>query len=570
MKLRSFLSALAAGSLVLLLIAAGVLYWVLAQSPLFLAKGGVMKNPATTIFVSRQAPVMVSLLVNPDRLEAFRQLVAHPRERRRSRAELNQIKESLLANTGLDYHQDIQPWLGNEISLAISSLDFDRNRENGVQPGYLLAVTTKDSELAREFLQLFYSQQAIAGISDLVFEQYKGVNLIYRRPLEQAAESSGSLASAVVGDRFVLFANHPKVLRDAINNVQVADLNLKNSPSYQKALQTIEAPRIGVSFVNLPAVAAWLANEPAPETSDLEKMLTLALSLNRQGLVAETALLGAAGEESKAPVLSETVGALQYIPAKSVLTAAGTDLDQLWSLLSTELAADNPLEQLLNQSLAKLEDRWGIDLPQDIFSWIQGEYALSLSPNPERSQPDWVFVAEKAAVTTPEAEAAIEHLDTLAKEQGFSVGNLPLASQTITAWTELTTTSNVALERRASFVRLNAQVKGVHATAGKYEIFTTSIEAMSQALGGKENSLVESEKFQQAIAPLPQDNDGYFYIDWHQSQPIFEQKLPAIRVIELAGKPLFDHLQTLTLSSHGSENGVSRATIFFNLGAKVE
>jgi len=44
---------------------------------------------------------MVSLLVNPDRLESFRQVGARPGQRRRARQELNQ-KTNLLANTGLD------------------------------------------------------------------------------------------------------------------------------------------------------------------------------------------------------------------------------------------------------------------------------------------------------------------------------------------------------------------------------------------------------------------------------------------------------------------------------------
>jgi len=38
--------------------------------------------------------------------------------------------------------------------------------------------------------------------------------------LDSHRQSEETLSGAVVGDRFVLFANDPKVLRDAINNVQ--------------------------------------------------------------------------------------------------------------------------------------------------------------------------------------------------------------------------------------------------------------------------------------------------------------------------------------------------------------
>lgn len=558
MKLRSFFVTLVVGVLVLLLTGMGSLYLIITQSPLNLLKGGVTTEPTAAIFVPRQAPVMISLLINPDRLEAFRQLTAFPGERRRSRYELKQLEKSLLANTGLNYQKEIQPWLGEEITLAVTSLDFDRDRNNGTQPGYLLAVKTKDPELSKEFLQLSFSQQAIAGTSDLVFEQYKGVNLIYKRSLEGELNSN-LVASAVVGD-FVLFANHPKVLRDAINNVQVADLNLNNSSAYQNALKTIVEPRLGIVYANLPALSAWIANAPVPETPEITQIMTIAMSLKRQGLVAETALIGVTGEETQTPALSKPVAALAYVPGNSILTAAGTNLKQFWTQIDAGLDKDSPLQQVLKQAIKRLEAPLGIILAEDIFSWVEGEYSLSVVPDPDGGEPDWIFIAEKTLGAN--VEQAIEHLDNLAKKQGFSVGSLPLLDTSVTAWTKLSTTS------KATFASLDAQVKGVHTSMGKYEIFATSIEAMSQVIAGKETSLVATEKFQQAITALPTDNDGYFYIDWNQSEPILQQKIPLVRVIELAGEPLFKHLRSLTLSSQGSKNGVRRATVFFNLGSR--
>ena len=554
---RSFFVALGTGVLVLLLIAASSLYWILSQSPLNLLKGGTLKEPSATIFVPRQSPAMVSLLVNPERLEAFGQLAATPSQRRRSRLEFAQIKESLLANTGLDYQSDIQPWLGDEITLAVTSLDVDRNPENGVQPGYLLAVNTKDPELAREFLQLSFSEQAIAGTSDLVFEQYKGVNLIYRRSLEPSSKRK-IVTSAVVGD-FVLFANYPKVLREAINNVQATDLSLNASSSYQEALQTIESARIGIVYANLPALSAWVVNAPAPET-EAQQLLTVAMSLKPGGLAAQTALIGVASDDQE-PALSTPVEALQYVPADSVLTAAGTDLNQLWQQIETGINPNSPLKQLFSRGISALEAPLGLNLPEAIFSWVQGEYALSLVWVPEQQSFDWVFVAEKAP--NANVEEALTELDKLAKVQGLSVGTLPLLDRDVTAWTRLVTVS----DRGQGALRLDAQVQGVHTSTEQYEIFATSLETMAQALG-KTSSLLKTEEFREAIAPLPSENDGYFYIDWKRGKPVFEQQFPLIEIVELAGKPLFNHLQSLGISSQGSENGIRRATVFINLEAR--
>lgn len=135
MKLRTFFYTLAAIVLVLLLIGAGGFYWIKSQSPVIGLRDGKLIDPQAAIFVPKQAPVMASLLVNPDKLETFRLLAATPGERRKARAELNKLKQTVLANTGVDYRQDIKPWVGDEISIAITTPDIDRNSQNGLQPG---------------------------------------------------------------------------------------------------------------------------------------------------------------------------------------------------------------------------------------------------------------------------------------------------------------------------------------------------------------------------------------------------------------------------------------------------
>jgi hypothetical protein len=557
MKLRSFLFTLAAGAILLLLIAAITLYWILAQSPLNLLKGGVSTYPQAAMFVPKQAPALVSLLVNPEKLEALRQLAAPISKRRRSHKEWQELKTNLLAQTGLDYQSDIKPWLGDEVSLAITSLDFDRNTDNGIQPGYLLVTQTKNTEQAKEFLQVAYSQRAIASEGELKFENYKGVNLTYPNSLI-TKQNSSIWASAVVGD-FVLFANHPQVLREAINNAQAVDLNLSNASYYQEAFQTIVEPRIGLAFVNLPAASAWAAKAPMPENRTLEQILTVTLSANLEGLVAQTALIGVKGELQQTPVLSTPVEALSYVPSTSIMTAAGINLEGFWQEIATGLPPNSPLAQFINRTLASLQEPLGIDLSQDIFSWVRGEYAFSLLPSPNNQQLDWLFVAEKTPAI--ESERAIAHLDNLAKERGLSVGNFPVNDTQITAWTKLKTAT------RQDLVSLNAEVKGVHTETPKYVILASSVEAIAQALALDGNSLLQSQDFERAVASLPLPNNGYFYIDWQDGKSAFEKNIPLLRVIELSAQSLFSHLRSLTLTSQGSENGIRRATVFFNLQA---
>lgn len=559
MKRRSLFYFLVAGVFVLLLTGiSGCQLLGRGSSPFTLLQGGNQTTPAAAMFVPKQAPAMVSLLVNPDALGG----------------RLNQLKTNLLASTGLDYRQDLQPWLGNEITLAITSSDIDRNPDNGRQPGYLMALSTTNTK-SREFLQALFAKRAIAG-EELGTEQYKGVKLIYEPPKpESNAKELKGFSGAVVGDRFVLFANHPKVLREAINNVQAPDLGLSNSSQYQQALMQLPTHRIGVTFLNLAALSSLLGNQPEIEIFQNQM---IGLEPTSQGLAAQTTLLATAADQEKiappAADLSQPVKALQYIPSAASLAISGselnrlgnTDLHQLWTQVSSGiLGSDSEIvSRLVSQPLASLQTRWGIDLSQDIFSWVQGEYALALLPTSEQASPDWVFVAEKSDAAT----SGVSHLNELAREQGLSISSLNLGEQKISAWTQLTTVPTTSSDSDAASITLKAKVQGVHATVGNYEILTTSVEAMNAVLKApQKQSLLSSPEFQVSIKPIPQPNKGYFYLDWKASQGILERQLPILKLIEVVGEPFFSRLRSLTMSSYGEARGLLKGGIFFHLGA---
>ncbi|NJL22350.1 MAG: DUF3352 domain-containing protein [Leptolyngbyaceae cyanobacterium SM1_3_5] len=153
-RLRTFFYLLIAIVATLLLAGLGGLVWLASGNP-FAALSSGDRAPSAIVFVPRQAPAVVSLLVNPDRLEAFRLASVRPAERRRARAQIDRLKQNLLQRTGLDYQQDIQPWIGDEVTFAVTAPDFDRDPTNGAQAGYLLAIASRDARQAREFLQLF-------------------------------------------------------------------------------------------------------------------------------------------------------------------------------------------------------------------------------------------------------------------------------------------------------------------------------------------------------------------------------------------------------------------------------
>lgn len=576
MKLRSFFSFLLAGVLALLGLSAGGFYWLTTHTPLNLLAGGPTTTPAAAVFVSKQAPLLASMLVNPDRLEALRQVFATPEERSRSHAEFEQIKKSFLGNTGLDYSRDIQPWIGDEITLAVTNPDFDGDSSNGKQTGFLLAVSSQKVDRSQKFLDSYWRQQS-RGDKTVQSEIYKGVRINYKQaPKSQKKSASlspfnpfslptsklpSSFATAAIGGNFnsgnnqsfVLFSNSPIVIRDAINNLETANLNLNNTPEYQKALQQLTQGRIALAFVNLPQSAT----EQNPQVS--LNSLAVAVGVNRRGLLAQTALV-TSRENTASPTLSEPVQALQYIPSASPFAVASTDLRNFWADLSSAVSTNPEVSNLVDRTLGDIQQLWGVNLPQDIFDWVQGEYALAVLPNSSNGA-DWIFAAEKSA----DSQQAIDKLDEIARSKEYSIGSFTLRNQKITAWTQLTTSQNYGKENNRKSA-IETEAKGVRATVGKYEIFTTSVEAMDAALEAAETvSLVANQDFQTSIEPLPPSNDGYFYLDWPSSRAIWEKQIPLLRLIELSARPLFDHLRSLTVTSTGEITGIRKATIFMRL-----
>lgn len=526
--------------------------WLFSQSPLSLLKGSANPEPQAMIFIPKQAPAMASLMVDVDRLEGLQLALVSPDRRKAQRAEFEALRDGLLGND-LSYGRDVQPWLGDEVTLAVTTLDIDRDRSNGAQPGYLMALATENSTKSREFLQLFWQKRA--ANQDLAFEQYQGTQIIYGQVQSAAADAPPlTLASAVVGNQFVLFANSPKVLRDAINNVQAVDLNLGNDPEYKRAIAALPTNHIGISYLNLPQLAALNGDNRAVNqlSDDAIRNFAIGLGVDRQGLVAHTTAIGGI---SQAAQLSEPNAVLRYLPSNASVALSGLNLAQTWPNLGRELQDYKLAQHLLQQPIAAWGKQLNLDLAQQIFPWVQGHYALGLLPEVD-GESDWIFVVDKA--TNPDYVQGLAQLNQIAQQQNLTAAPVQVGKQTVSAWTQLATDEK-------STKNLDAKAVGAWAELDQSVIFASSIDAIKQALSAPAQSLRQAESFNQAIEPLVKQNNGYLYLDWPTVKPKLAQKVPIVRLLDLVAQPLSKNLKSLTISGYGGADDVQRGAIFLRL-----
>lgn len=286
MKFRSFFWILITGTVTFFLVIVVGLGWIASQSSIRLLTGGVTTFPQAAIFLPKQTPGMVSLLTNPERLHGWYQVTLPLEKRNRDRQAWQQWEQDLVAKIGLDYQRDLKPWLGDEITLAITSIDYDRNPLNGAQPGYLLVTATQNTRLAQERLREFYGKQ-----NNVAIEQYQGASLIL--PQATQANINSRLWSSAVAGNFVLFANQSEILKQAINQAQAVSLNLEQSNDYQMVLSNLKQPHIAIGYLDVGAISAWLDKSATLNHLSNKQVLAGELSLKQSDLLAQTILSNA-------------------------------------------------------------------------------------------------------------------------------------------------------------------------------------------------------------------------------------------------------------------------------------
>ncbi|MEL6815052.1 MAG: DUF3352 domain-containing protein [Cyanobacteria bacterium J06598_3] len=610
-------------AIVLVLLAAGVGgFWYLGvSSPLALLAGGDRTIAAATAFIPEQSPLTLSLLTKPDKLVALQQALISPERQQSSLADVQQLKQNLSDRTGLDYDRDIQPWIGDEVTVAFTEQDLDLDASNGDQPGYAVVVEIAGDRIqqARAFLQVFWQRQTLAGAPPII-EQVSGVRVLYSQSASSARGATSSLtgaapitmATALVGDQFVMFANDVRVLKRSIRSAQTAT-NLAQNRQYRQAVNQLDESRLGLAYINTTAIGdigsvtpkksqqnkAQLKNRASENRASenwavaAPHFVAIGLGLTEKGVIANALLPQnssaarvstqplASGLKPQDMAASESMAALRFLPSNSAIAISSRDLSQLAQALTTYGIAPTTLPDFLTLSPSGTTSNQSKNkavLHASLWQWASGHYALGRVGNGTSS--DWILAIERQ-------DDGVTQLDQAAIELGYSTvpvtlengpergpGSGPESGLEIgdglveaTAWTRLKARTGGRSKSRAGgrygqaqgSSSLETEVLALHVQQNGYEIFASSVGALESALmsnglepEGSQGSLLGNPRFQQAIAAFPRPNNGYFYTDWPAIASEAADTLPILSLLESAARPIVAHLDTLAATRQGN------------------
>ncbi|MEM6253332.1 MAG: DUF3352 domain-containing protein [Cyanobacteria bacterium P01_D01_bin.156] len=413
--------------------------------------------------------------------------------------------DDLLISLDINLRDEVFPWLGSHIALAITDHSLNPSNHNAQRVGYLLVADISDSERLREVLELFWQHQSVAG-SKLSFTRANGVPII-SGPINQTFHQ---LSTAIVGDHTLIIGNSIQIVRQSLRVAQTPKLQLSG-------------PDCCVPFwltLRIPAVIDWLGVAAPDEPSLLEnqywQQLTAVAEPNSQGITLKTQLTNLGAQVSTSitefEAGAQNVSLQKYLPNSMAWVAIGNDLTSWWmEKLQIELNHYQKLPSFLQQAQQWRTTELGKKLTNPLGELLANDYGIG-----QLDDGAWLMV------TSPADPRVAHQLDTIATEEGLTVSQFTLDGHTVTAWSRLKTKLYQGNLNRETTVETDLLALRTNVDAGCY-VFATSLSSLTAALAAPEQPLLLTQRFQRVMQTIDPKHPAYIYGTWNEMERLLNR-----------------------------------------------
>jgi hypothetical protein len=248
----------------------------------------------------------------------------------------------------VSFSKDIEPWLGDEVAF------FAAGGNTGNFRATAALVATEDEDAALESVEK-------TGEGEIPRKTYKDVEYMTDESEEAAA----------VFDGFVVLGSEAGV--KAVIDTKEGGENLSGAEGFQNALEDAAEDRLGLFFVNSPALQASLQRAGAPIPDSLERLFrepfVATLDADRDGVTVE----GSVPEDlGRASLFGQASDLLTELPGDSWLATAQTDFGQTLDFLVGAFAGAVGGRDTIEQ---QFKAATGLDLQEDVIDWM-GDFGV--------------------------------------------------------------------------------------------------------------------------------------------------------------------------------------------------
>jgi hypothetical protein len=355
-----------------------------------------------------------------------------------------QWRETLLADLGVSYEQDVRPWLGQEVTIAflqeVQSASLSVEGEDPialpdqVDLQWVLLLPIADPELAQATLNRLRSE-AMGTV-----ETYRGLPVVTR-----SGEGEPYTVS-VLDTNAIAISPDPATINQVIDTYR-GESAVSETPGYRTSFSEIAVgePFVRI-YVNAPlakemAIASAITPTPFWGITPLQQNQGMAATvvLTNEGLqVRGINWLPTDSDVSYDPVVASNQFSIQ-LPDDLWLMLSGGSLQAFWEGYRQRMMAEP--DELANPNVLEqgIRTTTGLDLEQDLLSWMNGEFALAVLPPPasdtaeEQGGPGLVFMVQ--ASNRRAADTALETLETALRDRyNMEISTDTLNGQEVTRW----------------------------------------------------------------------------------------------------------------------------------------
>jgi hypothetical protein len=451
---------------------------------------------------------------------------------------LENFSQSLLSAGNISYQEDLKPWVGSvmlavlpaSVTQVIQSNQPDSGNLQNSQPQMLMVVGIKDRFKALSFANKLRSQP------DVTIEEsnYQGETIT-------AVTQNGRLSySAILNNQHLVFSSEKPAVKQAIatfkgepsfagnedvEQIFAADARLKNNQIAQ-----VYIPNYAKMIQQLLTVSPRTRQLP-PETWQQFKQvksLVADVGVDEQG-VRMQAIANLNPQFSKFEYQISPGTIVGQLPANTLGMMTGQSINRTWSKI-VEQATDDPQWNQVLQMLRGQLQFVNIDVDQDVFGWMNEEFALAAIPSNQGILGNLGIGAALLLQTSDRQTAAttLSKLDNLAKIQRINITQRNINGTDVTEW--------LIPGQRALLS---------HGWLNDNTVFLAVGSSVAEAIATKNTPKLDtSDKFKTVTESLPKPNAGYFYID-------VEKTASLINRLMTPAQPLSPELNTVISTIDG-------------------
>jgi hypothetical protein len=334
-----------------------------------------------------------------------------------------------------------------------------------------------------------------------------------------------------------------------VNNILTRDIEMQNP------LVQIYLPDLG-GLVKRGLSAGSQSIPISPDTfKNLEQIQSVAAGLGvddagvRMKAVVKTNLQlpQAQSEETSGKVVA-------LFPEDTIALINGRGLSRNWATIVQQSQTDTSLKQGLDVIRQGLRSNFSLDLDQDVFGWMDGEYGFAAIPVNQgmlaNAGVGGAFVFDTS--NRKAAETTFAKLDASAQTKFISVVPRSVGGRNFMEWKSFLGTLLIHgwLDQDTVFVALGEPI----------------VEAIANPQGTRLNA---SNTFKAATASLPQPNSGYFYVDVERGLRLLERSPQSSQAIPSDTKAILESIRGIGSTMTNPDKSTSLAEILIALKPKT-